>query len=554
MRAPLEKSGLLDRGGKPTVRELLSSLVFNPIDGTIRLHGERVVMQRAAVGFELRRDLINLLGTEEARIFLMRLGFASGRADARFVRTNWPNLDVADSFTAGTRLHTFSGVVRVETTYNDFDIRRKRFAAEFIWCDSVEAEEFRRERRNATGPVCWTQLGYASGYASEFFDTLVVYKETQCRAEGHQHCRVVGKIADMWGPGDPDVILFRERIAAALDEPQIESRRIPTPRKAESSLSELDRIVVAPVRQQLDRFATMAMPVLIDGAIGTGRNRAARYLHHIATSSGKILRRVAGGQVDADLLAEIAHAPRGAKRGSSAGAVLIDGLDQLASAMQERLVRAIEDGSLAGGPRVIVLANSDLPSAANVDASLWYAVSALWVHMPSFAERAGDRLAIARALLPFLAARAGQSPPALDQSAARSIEKAGWPGNLPEMRAVLAASLANHPAGGPLTGAEIEAQLARLTRMSDCPADPEDVWLGRWLERALSSGNFSMAALERQIYDAAVARTDGNLSAAARLLDLTRAQLAYRLGTTPLAGANEPRPSQRGYGDALSSR
>ena len=85
-------------------------------------------MQRAAVGVELRRELIRLLGPQEARVFLMRLGFLSGQADARFVRTSWPNLDIGDAFTAGTRLHTFSGVVRVETVYNDFDFRKKRFA------------------------------------------------------------------------------------------------------------------------------------------------------------------------------------------------------------------------------------------------------------------------------------------------------------------------------------------------------------------------------------------------------------------------------------------
>ena len=49
MKAPLEPSTLLDRG-KPTIRELLSNLVFNPVDGTIRLNGDRIVMQRAAVG------------------------------------------------------------------------------------------------------------------------------------------------------------------------------------------------------------------------------------------------------------------------------------------------------------------------------------------------------------------------------------------------------------------------------------------------------------------------------------------------------------------------
>jgi hypothetical protein len=113
-------------GGKPTVRELLSSLVFNPVDGTIRLNGERIMMQRAAVGSELRRELISLLGPHETRVFLIRLGFMSGRADARFIRSRWPSLDIGDAFTAGTRLHTFSGIVRVETVYNEFDFRTSR--------------------------------------------------------------------------------------------------------------------------------------------------------------------------------------------------------------------------------------------------------------------------------------------------------------------------------------------------------------------------------------------------------------------------------------------
>ena len=76
----------------------------------------------------------------------MRLGFLSGQADARFVRTRWPNLNIGDAFTAGTRLHTFSGIVRVETVYNDFDFRKGRFAAEFIWHDSVEAIEHKNGR------------------------------------------------------------------------------------------------------------------------------------------------------------------------------------------------------------------------------------------------------------------------------------------------------------------------------------------------------------------------------------------------------------------------
>ncbi|MFM2278880.1 MAG: hypothetical protein RLZZ444_1111, partial [Pseudomonadota bacterium] len=88
------------------MRELLSSIVFNPSNGVITLNGARIVMQRAAFSAELRRELIRLLGPQEARVFLIRLGYQSGQSDARFVRASWPNLDERDAFTAGTRLHT----------------------------------------------------------------------------------------------------------------------------------------------------------------------------------------------------------------------------------------------------------------------------------------------------------------------------------------------------------------------------------------------------------------------------------------------------------------
>ncbi|URK89200.1 XylR N-terminal domain-containing protein (plasmid) [Rhizobium sp. RCAM05350] len=84
MIAPIELSKVLDRGGNPTVRELLSSIVFNPSDGMISLNGARIVMQRTAVSTELRRELIRMLGPQEARVFLIRIGFLSGQSDARF--------------------------------------------------------------------------------------------------------------------------------------------------------------------------------------------------------------------------------------------------------------------------------------------------------------------------------------------------------------------------------------------------------------------------------------------------------------------------------------
>ena len=465
MNTLFESSKLPDRGGKPTVRELLSSLVFNPVDGTIRLNGGRIVIQRAAVGVELRRELIRLLGPQEARVFLIRLGFLSGQADARFVRTSWPNLDIGDAFTAGTRLHTFSGVVRVETIYNDFDFRTKRFAGEFLWHDSVEAAEFRRQR-HATEPVCWTQLGYASGYASEFFDALVVYKEVECLAAGDSHCKVVGKLADVWGPGDPEVILFRERIATSQEGILAEPLRKIAERTAERALSDLDRLLLAPVRSELDRLAPMALPVMLTGSPGTGRSRAARYLQRASGVSETKPRHVVGRLVDLDICAEIAGRGRNGRRGSAGQTILIDASEEIPGEIQPYLARAIEEGMLVGGPRVLALVGYD-PSAGTParlwSMELWYALSAATVRMPRLDEREGQRVAIAQALMPVLAARMGVARLSLDRSAMKAIEQETWPGNLRQMRAVLSAVLATHRDAQPVSRLEIEAQLARFS-------------------------------------------------------------------------------------------
>src|SRR6266568_8411506 len=130
---------LLDRGGHPTLRELLRELVFSPASGSIRLNKERLILQRANQMSRLRSQLVERSGRDEAFVMMTRLGFVAGREDADFVRKSWPVLDPGDAFTAGTRLHMLCGCVNLKTIHNDFDIRRGRFSGEFLWRSSAEA-------------------------------------------------------------------------------------------------------------------------------------------------------------------------------------------------------------------------------------------------------------------------------------------------------------------------------------------------------------------------------------------------------------------------------
>ncbi|MEO5738146.1 MAG: helix-turn-helix domain-containing protein, partial [Variovorax sp.] len=60
------------------------------------------------------------------------------------------------------------------------------------------------------------------------------------------------------------------------------------------------------------------------------------------------------------------------------------------------------------------------------------------------------------------------------------------------------------------------------------------------LEQRLGSETLSLAEVEKQLLDEAVAQAKGNLAAAARRLGLTRAQLAYRLGRAASSAGQLP--------------
>jgi hypothetical protein len=534
MRTPIERSKLLDRGGEPTVRDLLSSLVFNPLDGTIRLNGDRIVMQRAIAGAELKRELIRSLGASEARAFLMRLGFLSGQADARFVRTRWPNLNIGDAFTAGTRLHTFSGVVRVETVYNDFDFRKGRFAAEFLWHDSVEAIEH-KNGRHVTEPVCWTQLGYASGYATEFFNTLVVYKEVECAAQGHGHCRVVGKPVSGWDASDPEVSYFLERIATLDGRALVSPVSRPPARVAEVALSDLDRVLLAPIKEELERVAAASLPVLISGEPGTGRSQAARYLHRAINAPESELRSVFGASVDLALCHEISRRGRGGRRGAPSRTIVVNAVEAVPRDVQPYLAMAIEEGMRLDGPRVIGLTTTPLEPAFQTS-ELWSILSGLEVRLPTLAQRTPmERISIAESLLSQLASKMGQGNPKLEASAVKMIQQSVWPGNLGQMRWILISVLKDHRSGE-ITDQQIAVALRRWPFVVSA-ASGETQSMKRVVNQLMSEEGFSLPILERALYEAAVKRAGGNVSAAARILGLTRPQLAYRKKLLTLGGA-----------------
>src|SRR6185295_14770284 len=126
---------------KPEDLVLADVLSFEPGQGIIRLHEQRVVILSAAALGLLRKELIDTLGTDTARRLLLRFGYADGYHDAVNLRerSSWTN--PLEGLRAGLALLTLEGIVRGMARRFAHDPATGRFDAEVSWQDSYVADQ-----------------------------------------------------------------------------------------------------------------------------------------------------------------------------------------------------------------------------------------------------------------------------------------------------------------------------------------------------------------------------------------------------------------------------
>src|SRR5918993_840906 len=178
------------RASVPAGRDLhLAELLdFRPDQGIIRLHEQRVVILSAGAMGLLRKELVDTLGLDTARRLLLRFGFADGYHDAVNLRERSQWTDPLDGLRAGATLHTLEGIVRVAIVGVEYDTASGRFEEEVTWHDSYEAEQHLHHYGKSAAPVCWSLVGYSSGFASACLGREIYFREQLCAAQGGRHC------------------------------------------------------------------------------------------------------------------------------------------------------------------------------------------------------------------------------------------------------------------------------------------------------------------------------------------------------------------------------
>ncbi len=173
---------------------LQNLLDINPRTGTIMLHDKRMVLISVESLGILRSDLINTLGNERAKGFLMRYGWSCGFKAGESLKKKYEWASVKELMLAGPAIHTLEGVATVEPDI--LEIEGDKLQLTGYWKDSYEADEHIAKHGRSSESACWTLMGYASGYLTNVFGKEVVAYEKYCRAKGDAECYFIAKTVE----------------------------------------------------------------------------------------------------------------------------------------------------------------------------------------------------------------------------------------------------------------------------------------------------------------------------------------------------------------------
>jgi DNA-binding NtrC family response regulator len=285
--------------------------------------------------------------------------------------------------------------------------------------------------------------------------------------------------------------------------------------------------------------ATADTSVLLLGETGTGKEEVAKLLHRRSARAGGPFVKVNCAAIPAELFeSEFFGHRRGAFTGAIAdrdgrfrvahgGTLLLDEIDALPPTAQAKVLRVVEDGEFervgesrptAVDVRLVTASNTDLErevEAGRFRADLFYRINVLTIRLPPLRERREDVGLLAHAFLAEFAGRLGRPVRAIGADALAVLEAYPWPGNVRELRNVIERGVLLER-GDTLTAASLP--LAAGARSDDGDRDPSRLHLREGL-----------AAEERRLLEAALARADGVRREAARLLGIDERNLAYFL-------------------------
>jgi len=284
------------------------------------------------------------------------------------------------------------------------------------------------------------------------------------------------------------------------------------------------------VAQMIERVASADVSVMLLGASGTGKELLARGLHDAsARREGAFIAINCAAIPETLLESELFGHEKGAFTGAvkttpgkieqaQGGTLFLDEVGDIPLPLQVKLLRFIQERVIEriGGrqpipvdTRIVCATHQNLEemiTAGSFREDLYYRLAEIVVRIPALAERSGDAVLLAKHFLRLYADEMKRPVSGFAADALAALDSWGWPGNVRELenkvkRAVIMAD------GKYVSATDLDLPVAE---------DRQDNILN--LKAAREGAD--RAAIRR-----AIARTEGNISGAAKILGISRPTL-----------------------------
>lgn len=355
-----------------------------------------------------------------------------------------------------------------------------------------------------------------------------------------------------------EVKLFAERAIKNYDA----GKRIRLSQDSEDNISFEEIVGSSPdmlnVYKLIGRTASKNITVLITGESGTGKELIARAIHYNSPRRKKRLVPVNISAIPKELIeSELFGYEKGAFTGAAAlkkgrfeeadgGTLHIDEIGELSTDLQSKLLRAIEEKQIyrlgsekpvSVDPRIIASTNKNLKDAVmegSFREDLFYRLNVISINLPPLRKRKEDIKELVRHFLKKYSAEFGTEKKILSREAEQLLISHSWPGNVRELENTIKRLLVLSPdsivsanetkkAIDSQTGyGETEVTERKTEELVQMMVENSDLSLQNVHEQVIGK-------VEKQLIEAILAKTDGNMKQAAAILGINRNTLSKKI-------------------------
>ena len=284
---------------------------------------------------------------------------------------------------------------------------------------------------------------------------------------------------------------------------------------------------MAAIRKTLDKIAPTDATVLITGENGTGKDVLAKEIHAHSLRSEKPMVAVDAGAItetlfESELFGHVkgaftdAHADHAGKfEQADGGTLFLDEIGNIPLHLQAKLLRAIQNRSIVrvGGTeakpidiRLICATNMDLEALVRQGRfreDLYYRINTVHIALPALRDRQEDIVPLAKLFLQRFAEKYHRPLTGIAPDAAEALQAQRWSGNIRELQNCIEKA--------------VILSEGRVLTAKDLQLD------------ARSGSGMTENVDEEHLVREAMERTCGNISAAAKLLGVSRPTLYAKL-------------------------